>query len=318
VLAQSFTDYEIIVIDDGSQDNTAEVVKGYGSKVFYTYQNNAGQSAAQNKGIKMAKGTWIALLDADDRWLPEKLERQIKVLRNNSELRWCGTNRFQTDGQRQSAVGKVRRIEKALAGQDYFDDFFKAAARGICPVITSIMMIRRDVFDEVGFYDTTFWRGQDLDLWWRIAYRYPAIGYVAEPLTVNHLDVEISELSRQRLDSKRGEDAMMLLSRHVVLAKQEGAFERFRPYVRKRLHKKVLSMVYHGFKKEVREMMSVFSEFFPWYWQTGIYTITIFPKVTAGLLRGASYLSYRLGFDKQVTRRWTGRQYIEKLDEDKH
>jgi glycosyltransferase involved in cell wall biosynthesis len=85
-LAQTYTDYEIIVVDDGSTDNTKEVLKPYENKIQYIYEENSGSSAARNTGIRAAKGKWLAFLDSDDEWLPKKLDIQMKSLISNSEL----------------------------------------------------------------------------------------------------------------------------------------------------------------------------------------------------------------------------------------
>lgn len=86
VLAQTYTDYEIIVVDDGSADNTKEVLLPYMDRIRYIYQENAGASAARNKGIKAAKGDWIAFLDSDDEWLPGKLAVQIRAVERHPQL----------------------------------------------------------------------------------------------------------------------------------------------------------------------------------------------------------------------------------------
>ena len=82
VLKQSYKNIEIIVVDDGSTDQTNSILKGYGDKIFYLYQNNKGVSAARNLGIKFCTADWVAFLDSDDEWLPNKIEKQIEDMKN--------------------------------------------------------------------------------------------------------------------------------------------------------------------------------------------------------------------------------------------
>ena len=92
VINQTFKDYELIVIDDGSTDNTKNVLKQYNAKIHYIYQNNSGVSAARNAGIKVARGEWLAFLDSDDEWMPEYLECQIQRAKEEPQIRMHMTN----------------------------------------------------------------------------------------------------------------------------------------------------------------------------------------------------------------------------------
>src|SRR6185369_7640984 len=89
VLAQSFKDFEILVIDDGSTDETKAMMQRYGSPVRYIYQANAGVAAARNRGIAESRGKYIAFLDADDAWCARKLETQLNALARNADHRAC-------------------------------------------------------------------------------------------------------------------------------------------------------------------------------------------------------------------------------------
>jgi glycosyltransferase involved in cell wall biosynthesis len=304
ILAQTYRDYEVIVVDDGSTDDTGEVVKSYGSKVRYIYQENAGDGPARNTGIRAARGEWIAFLDHDDEWLAEKLRLQFELLDRNRDLRWCSSNRYRSDGRRRAAVGNTEVIAKALGGRDYFENYFRATAKGICPIITTTIVVHRQVFEEVGLFDSCWLRWADRDMWWRIAYRFPRIGYLAEPLAISHLDVQDAFSTRLRLKTKRGEEPRKLVARHLELAKRCGMLDEFKPVGRKILRASLISTVYRGFKDDARTTLKQFGDVFPWWWRTSVYVLTIFPKFTSTMARLLAYLAYKFRFERQVTRRW--------------
>jgi len=304
VLAQTFSDYEIIVVDDGSTDRTGEVVNRYGDKVRYIYQENAGPGAARNKGLAAAAGEWVAFLDADDEWLPEKLRLQMELLSSKPDLRWCGCNFSRTDGTRTASVSTVKAITQELDNRNYFENYFVTVAKGICKISTIVLVIRREVFDEMGFFDTELLRGQDIDMWWRIAHRCPKIGYIAEPLAVVHLDTSDEVLNKRRLSTKSGELTCQLIGRHIELAKKADRLEAFLPFATKRVRKSLLTTIYNGYGQGARKLIRKFRDFFPRYQRAAVYILTVFPGLSSALFRIIAFFGHAFGFEKQLSRRW--------------
>ncbi len=156
VLAQTRPADEIIVVDDGSTDNTADVAHGYGDKIRFIRQENAGASVARNTGIEAATSEWIAFLDADDEWLPQKLQLQTEHLRRNPNLVWTTGNfiRCYCDTDRRENDLNGERLEKAkviLGEKEYFNTYFQAYqayAKGSTITIAANVIARRP--DEIG------------------------------------------------------------------------------------------------------------------------------------------------------------------------
>lgn len=304
VLAQTFCDYEVIVVDDGSTDNTAEAVRKYGPKVRYIHQDNAGVSVARNTAIAAAKGKWIAFLDADDEWLPGKLRRQMELLRRNPDLHWCGANYYRALGPKRASVYNVKAITKALAGRDYIENYFRLAGKMRFGAETQTVIVRKDVFDELGGFEPGRVRAQDLDVWWRIAHKFPKIGYIAEPLAVAHLDVHDPVLTERRIMSKRGKDIRQLMARHLKLATGRAKLDDFKAFASRQMRHRLLTMIYNGLKTDARQTVDQFPELFGLHWRLAMYTLTALPKVTATIGRIFAYLAYVCRLETQVTRRW--------------
>lgn len=186
VVHQTLPPREIIVVDDGSDDETERVCRRVLSEVIYLYQERRGVSAARNRGINAARSDWIAFLDSDDLWLPKKLMLQIDYLGRNPEVKVLQTEEIWLKNGRRV---NPRRIHKKPSGW-VFEKMIP-----LCLVSPSAVMIHRSVFDHVGLFDETLPACEDYDLWLRIALYYPIIT-LAEPLTIKRGGHE-DQLSRQ-------------------------------------------------------------------------------------------------------------------------
>lgn len=200
VLAQTFDDVEIVVIDDGSTDDTVQRLRQYEGKIAYHYQPNQERSVARNRGIQCSRGAYVAFLDADDHWLPNKLELQVSLLRACPEIGLVYSWVHIVD-QAGEIVGRLghERPSTESAGADLFRWLLLGYS-----VPTLSVVVRRDCFDSVGVFDESITYCEDWDLWLRIAGKYP-FGHVAQPLAcyrVQHSYLP-AVFARHRLQSKR-------------------------------------------------------------------------------------------------------------------
>ncbi len=171
VLDQSLPAQEIIVVDDGSSDNTDEMMSEQFPQCSYIQQPNLGVSAARNRGIEAATGEWLAFLDSDDIWLPGKLEAQRDLLHQYREVRICHTEEIWIrDGKR------VNQMKKhAKAGGHIFRNCLP-----LCVISPSSVIIHRSLFAEVGLFDEQLPACEDYDLWLRICSTHP-VAFVERP-----------------------------------------------------------------------------------------------------------------------------------------
>jgi len=179
-LGQTLAPLEVIVVDDGSTDDTERSLRSYQDRIRVFRQRNSGPAAARNRGVRESRGNLIALLDHDDVWLPEKLEKQWDCLRNHPAAGLVHSNYFrwsEETGERTLVRGPG---DDQQSGQCYVNTF-------LCNrIFPTAAMIRRECFDRVGFFDESIRpaSSDDFDLFLRIARHYE-FAYLDEPLALH-------------------------------------------------------------------------------------------------------------------------------------
>ena len=300
VLAQTCPVDEIIVVDDGSTDKTAGIARSYGDKVKLIQQPNAGVSAARNTGIFAATGDWIAFLDADDEWLPNKIEWQVENLKRHPDLKWTTGNYIEClcDENRKAEHTTTQRCMAYLRGKDIFDSYFQAIL--LCQWgHTDCMLIQKKVFDEVGTFTTDLAIAEDIDVWLRIAYHYPTVGFVAEPLTIHHLSPENSLMKQAR----RAGLFAGFIGRHLALAQKKDRVGEFKSAGAFMMRRWIRGMLFDGQKTEIRELLNRFPEFFSPLYRCLMYAATVCPALTVSGLRLVSRMIRALKLRRRITRR---------------
>ena len=174
VLAQTYPNIEIIVVDDGSRDGTASVAGRYSGRIVYLYQDNSGQAGARNTGIRVSRGAFIGLLDADDAWEPEKISEQMKVFRDRPEIGAVNCGFFPMD-----AAGGVRDAVPAKSFPDWRSFLEELSVHNV--LTASAVLAKRECFETAGLFDEQIKGAEDWDQWIRIARKYP-FGFIEKPL----------------------------------------------------------------------------------------------------------------------------------------
>jgi glycosyltransferase involved in cell wall biosynthesis len=174
VLAQTFQDFELIIVDDGSIDHTRQIVAGFGDAVRYIYQENQGYAAARNTAIRQSAGSLIAFLDADDVWLPHKLELQTNYFARHPEVGVVSANCYFMDATSRVTGAMARKpqptgwiFERLLLTGNF--------------ILTPTVAVRRRCFAEAGLFDESLRTTADWDLWLRFSRKY-LFGYLDQPV----------------------------------------------------------------------------------------------------------------------------------------
>jgi len=188
-VVQSFTDFEVIVVDDGSSDGTEKTLRdAFGDRIRYYFQSNQGVSVARNKGVEEARGEWIAFLDSDDLWEKDKLEWQLKALEQYSAR--CGAcytdvsffNHSETQTMFQLAADNYRHENEFGTNSEALRLLVKPGGAGMVVCLSSLLA-RKDAISETGGFDTRLLYSQDSEFMFRLA-MHTGFCYVNRPLVL--------------------------------------------------------------------------------------------------------------------------------------
>ncbi len=175
VLAQTYKNFELIIVDDGSTDETDKLIEKFNdSRIKYIYQKNRGPAKARNTGIKLAKGDYIAFLDSDDRWKKEKLQIQFTEMENHPQYMLSHTEEI---WYRNGKILNPKKKHKKNHG-----DIFLQSLK-LCAISMSTVMVRKELFNKISLYDEKLEVCEDYDMWLRITANYPVL-LINIPLTL--------------------------------------------------------------------------------------------------------------------------------------
>jgi glycosyltransferase involved in cell wall biosynthesis len=236
VLAQTYRNWELIVVDDGSTDGTGEALRQYDGRVRYIHQPNQGVSAARNRGLELAEGEFIAFLDSDDLWLPEKLRIQVGFMDDNAEAHICYTDEIWI---RRGVRVNPRKRHAKHSGAIY------PHCLPLCIISPSSVIMRRSLFEEVGAFDPALPVCEDYDLWLRIASRMP-IPWIPHQLIVKR-GGHPGQLSQRSWGNDRYRVKAL-----VKILEQGVLTPRLRRLTIEELHRKCHILV-HGYRKRGKE-----------------------------------------------------------------
>ena len=204
ILAQTYPYFELIVVDDGSQDNTAELVENYKGDIVYIRQENKGPAAARNRGVEAARYNILAFLDSDDRFAENKLEVQMRAMQENKQYLISHTQEI---WYRNGCILNQKTRHRKNSG-----DIFRQSLE-LCAVGMSTVMMRKEIFERYGLFDEEFPCCEDYDLWLRVSPEQEFL-LVDMPLTFKEggRDDQVSSIYRMGMDKFRINSIMKILA----------------------------------------------------------------------------------------------------------
>jgi len=236
ILEQTYGDYELIVVDDGSEDGTGEAPANYDETVRYAYQDNNGVSSARNHGLELARGEFIAFLDSDDLWLPEKLGVQVAFMDEHPEAQICYTDEIWI---RRGVRVNPRKKHAKYSGEIY------PQCLPLCIISPSSALMHRGIFDDVGTFDPSFPVCEDYDLWLRVASRLPVF-FIPQQLIVKR-GGHTGQLSQQGWGNDRYRVKAL-----IKILETDALTPQMRELTVEELHRKCHILI-NGFRKRGKE-----------------------------------------------------------------
>jgi len=282
VLAQTFSHYEIIVVNDGSPDTEIleRLLKPYAATVRYIMQENRGPGAARNAAILEARGEYVAFLDSDDFWLPHHLQNQVNLLQADRSLSLVHSNNLWVEGD-----VPIRKTFRAN-GNSKHPVTFEALLAEECQIVTSSVVARRQAILDTGLFDVTFRRCEDFDLWLRMSYRGlrmdydPGVqiyyrrnssGLSADPEAMMHAQIAVYE--------KVASQPISLAQREIIARRIATCQARLDVEIAK---KSLLAREYDGALQAARRAVTAVNS---WKLQVAILGVEYFPHLFGGTYR---------------------------------
>jgi glycosyltransferase involved in cell wall biosynthesis len=195
VFNQSYSSYEVIIVDDGSTDGTGETLRAYEGRLIYRHQQNRGPSAARNAGIRAARGNYIAFLDADDLWSRDKLKLQVDFMEQNLQIGLVFSDMEEFDHEKtlcRSLLERTLLRSEMIAGRPVVDPERKLLVEDFIP--TSTVLVRRECLIKTGLFDESLHFVEDRELWLRVAASFPI---AVLPVVVGRKRVHGSNLTKK-------------------------------------------------------------------------------------------------------------------------